>query len=62
MADAEAAPRNPIVGSLRACWARAASGHAAAPPSSVMNSRRLSSGRYRDHCQWDFLIDPSCFE
>src|SRR5262245_6277100 len=28
-----------------ACCARAVSGHAAAPPSSVMNSRRLSSGR-----------------
>ena len=19
-------------------------------------------GRYRDHCQWEFLIDLSCFE
>ena len=36
------APRNPMVGSFPGCWARAASGHAvAAPPSSVMNSRRL---------------------
>src|SRR5271154_5193946 len=36
------APRNPTVGSLPACCARAASGHVAAPPpTSVMNSRRL---------------------
>ena len=36
------APKNPMVGSLPACCARAASGHAAAaPPSSVMNSRRF---------------------
>jgi hypothetical protein len=36
-------PKNPMVGSLPACCARAASGHvAAAPPSSVMNSRRLN--------------------
>ena len=34
------APRNPITG-IAGCCARAASGHAAAaPPSSVMNSRR----------------------
>jgi hypothetical protein len=34
-------PRNPIVGSFLGCCARAASGHpTAAPPSSVMNSRR----------------------
>ena len=34
-------PKNPMVGSFPACCARAASGHAAAaPPSSVMNSRR----------------------
>ena len=37
------APKNPMVGSLPACCARAASGHAAAPPSCVMNSRRLMS-------------------
>jgi hypothetical protein len=30
---------NPTTG-IAGCWARAASGHAAAPPSSVMNSRR----------------------
>ena len=37
------APRNPMIGSLPACCARATSGHAAAtPPSSVMNSRRLT--------------------
>jgi hypothetical protein len=29
------APKNPIVGSLAACWAPAASGHAAAPPTIV---------------------------
>src|SRR5262245_20735573 len=36
----EALLRNPITG-IAGCCARAASGHAAAPPSSVMNSRRL---------------------
>src|SRR5262249_19714080 len=36
------APRNPIVGSFPACCARAPSGQAATPPSSVMmNSRRF---------------------
>ncbi len=41
-ADGVPAPKNPMVGSLPACCARAASGHAtAAPPSSVMNSRRF---------------------
>ena len=35
--------RNPMVGSFVGCCARAASGHAAAaPPSSVMNLRRVS--------------------
>jgi hypothetical protein len=33
--------RNPITGVV-ACCARAESGHATAPPSSVMNSRLLS--------------------
>jgi len=42
-AEAGMTPKNPMVGSLPACCARAASGHvAAAPPSSVMNSRRLN--------------------
>jgi hypothetical protein len=41
------------------CCARAASGHAAALPSPAMNVRRLSSGRYRDFCQSDFLIGLS---
>ena len=43
----ESAPKNPMVGSLSDCCARAASGHAAAAPTSVMNSRRLTgpSGR-----------------
>src|SRR5262249_54003460 len=35
--------RNPMVGGLPACCARAASGQAAAPPSSVMKSRRFMS-------------------
>jgi len=44
------------------CCARPVSGHAAAAlPSSAMNSRRRS-GRYRDRCQWIFLIDLSCCE
>ena len=35
-------PRNPIVDTLAGCWACARSGHAAAaPPMSVMNSRRF---------------------
>src|ERR1039458_7254293 len=38
------APKNPMVGSFAGCCARAANGHAAAaPPRSVMNSRRLMS-------------------
>src|SRR5262249_32932692 len=37
LVDADAAPRN----ATRACCARAASGHAAAPPRSVMKSRRF---------------------
>ena len=44
MAEGVAAPKNPMVGSFAGCCARAASGHAAAaPPSSVMNSRRSHS-------------------
>src|SRR5262249_22366390 len=42
-AEAVAPPSNPMVGRFTPC-ARAASGQAAAPPSSVMNSRRLTSG------------------
>ena len=34
-------PMNPIVGNFAGCCARAASGHAAAPPSRVIRSRRL---------------------
>src|SRR5262249_50884267 len=42
------APKNPMVGSFPACCARAASGHAAAaPPSSVMNSRLLPRNSIR---------------
>jgi hypothetical protein len=40
-AVAVAPPKKPIVGSFPACCARAVSGHAAAPPMRVMNSRRL---------------------
>src|SRR5262245_15255736 len=40
MPAGDAALRNPTTGSTDCC-ARAASGHAAAPPSSVMNSRHL---------------------
>jgi len=36
------ASRNPITGKI-GCCARAASGHVAAPPSSVMNSRRFTA-------------------
>jgi hypothetical protein len=39
-AEAVATPRTPITG-MADCCARAASGQAAAPPMSVMNSRRL---------------------
>src|SRR5262249_6903348 len=47
------APKNPIVGSLPACCARAASGHTAAPPSSAMNSRRFTrSPRRRARVAW----------
>jgi hypothetical protein len=35
---------HPIRQTLPACCARAASGHAAAPPMSVMNSRRFTAG------------------
>src|SRR5262245_50172626 len=35
------ATSNPMIGSFADCCARAASGHAAAPPSSDMNARRL---------------------
>jgi hypothetical protein len=42
MAKGVLEPKNPIVGSFPACCALAASGHAAAPPTSVMNSRRLT--------------------
>jgi len=38
---------NPMVGSLPGCCARAASGHAAAPPSRVMNWRRNRAVRQR---------------
>ena len=41
-AEAVVAPKKPMVGTFPACCARAASGHAAAPPSSVMTSRRFN--------------------
>src|SRR6266446_2796379 len=41
--DGVSGPRNPIVGSFAGCCARAATGHAAAaPPRSVMKSRRFT--------------------
>src|SRR5262245_26974450 len=46
---AEPAERNPITG-IPGCCARAMSGHAVvAPPSTVMNSRRLMAARSFDH-------------
>src|SRR5215831_1924253 len=42
-AEGVAAPRKPIVRCLPDCCARAASGHATAPPSSVMNVRLLTA-------------------
>ena len=39
-AQAVVAPRNPMVGTFAGCCARAARGHAAAPPSATNNSRR----------------------
>jgi hypothetical protein len=38
----EPAPAHFAAGGILGCCARAASGHAAAPPSSVMNSRRFN--------------------
>src|SRR5262249_22670912 len=43
-AEGVVVPKNPMVGSFPACCAPAPSGHAAAPPSSVMNSRRFMGG------------------
>jgi hypothetical protein len=43
------APKNPMVGSFEVCCARAANGHAAAPPSRVMNSRRFIIRSPRRH-------------
>jgi hypothetical protein len=39
--DGEEMPKKPIRDTFPVCWARAASGHAAALPSNVMMSRRL---------------------
>jgi putative tryptophan/tyrosine transport system substrate-binding protein len=41
-AEAVLEPKYPMVGSFAVCCARAASGHAAAPPTSEMNSRRFN--------------------
>ena len=56
----DAALRNPITG-IAGCCARAASGHAAAaPPSSVMNSRRfIRSPRRRGRAASAALSRPS---
>jgi hypothetical protein len=32
------------------------------PKLRAMAEEMWESGRYRDHCQWEFLIDLSCFE
>jgi hypothetical protein len=48
--DGEPSGRKPIRTGLLACCARAASGHAAAPPTAKMNSRRLT---------WDIRIPPA---
>ena len=55
--------RNPITG-IVGCCARAGSGHAAAPPSSVMNRRRsarsiavMGSGSKRAHRREHYLIE-----
>jgi hypothetical protein len=40
-AEAVLAPRNPMVGSLAACCACPATGHATAPPNRMINSRRV---------------------
>jgi hypothetical protein len=49
MIEGDVVPRKPTVGSFPAFCARAARGHAAAPPSSVMNSRRfIQSPRQRE--------------
>src|SRR5215510_14633630 len=39
--DDELAPRKPMMGRFRACWARAAIGQATAEPTTLMKSRRL---------------------
>src|SRR5215472_8381209 len=49
-APADPPARNPITGI--ACCARAASGHADAPASSVMNSRRLIAALPRTSPKW----------
>jgi len=48
-AAAEPALKKPMVGSFAGCCARAASGHAAAPPRSVMNVRRFMLRSFCDH-------------
>jgi hypothetical protein len=49
-----AAPRKPMVGSFPDCCARAASGHAAAPLSSVMNARPLTRSPRRRAADFHF--------
>jgi len=43
---------SPMVGSLLACCARTAHGHATAPPSSVMKSRRFTRSPRRRAAEW----------
>ena len=60
-------PRNPITG-IAGCCARAASGHAAEPPSSEINSRRLTvspslleTAPYHI-VEWDSILHHSKFD
>src|SRR5262245_5021476 len=47
--EADSSDKKPTFLSDAACCARAATGHAAAPPMSVMNSRRFMAARSFDH-------------
>jgi hypothetical protein len=47
-AEGDAAPKKPMVGTLAGCCVRAATGHAAAPPSAAMNSRLRILGPHAD--------------
>src|SRR5262252_1249517 len=51
------APRNPIVGSLPVCCARATSGHAAAAPRNGMNSRRLIGPPVQERASYPLKLE-----